>query len=56
MKTSPGVPWAVDCRCACRHPDAFECMRIRHGQFAYSYDDEPCECRCHDEQEDECYA
>jgi hypothetical protein len=35
--------------CACLHDDALDCARERYGDDT----DEPCDCVCHDEPEDD---
>lgn len=40
-----------DVKCACVHPDPYECARIRDGRHAKDDDDyhkRNCECDCHD--------
>lgn len=40
--------------CACVHPDAFECARIRDGRHARDDDDyhrRACECCCHNDED-----
>lgn len=43
-------------RCACVHPDAYECARIRDGRHLPDDDDyykRACECCCHYDDDDE---
>jgi hypothetical protein len=47
--------------CACPSRDGYQCVRIRYGRFvaddldmADYWDEEPCQCLCHDEWEDWC--
>lgn len=35
--------------CCCHHWDRHECLRIRHPEQPQGYDDEGCECCCHDD-------
>ena len=43
-------------RCACPHPDRHECARIRDARidrFDVDFIDDPCECICHEEEEED---
>lgn len=43
--------WAKRRTCACPHPDAYECARLRDPSYMedrYCID-QPCECPCHDD-------
>jgi hypothetical protein len=50
-------------RCVCRHPDRYECVRLRHPaclpdqpdadyRNAEAAHDDPCDCGCHDEDDE----
>jgi hypothetical protein len=45
----------VKINCACLAQDRFECVAIRYRIPEADADDiEPCECACHDEDDDDC--
>jgi hypothetical protein len=41
--------------CACISPNADDCARIRYGRPLHDGEADPCDCSCHDEDED-CHA
>lgn len=52
-KTSSLSVWSQSRTCCCRHPDRYECFRIRYQADPYPYDEgESCECSCHQEGPD----
>ena len=40
-------------RCACPSTDAQECVEVRYGVTDDEARDEPCECACHETDEDD---
>ena len=39
--------------CACRHPSASECIAIRYAEDYDASVDDPCQCACHDSEDDD---
>lgn len=44
---------AREARCACPSTDAGECVEMRYGITSDEARDEPCECACHESDEDD---
>lgn len=54
--TPPEITAEKSPKCACVHPDGFECARIRDGRHVpdeAEYYKRECECDCHDREDED---